>query len=197
MKAETIGFIVGAYLIGAIPFGLLYSLYVEGEDLRKEGSGNIGATNVLRNFGWIPGVTTLLLDASKGAVPSYLALQFFDSEPLIWILVGAASIVGHMFPVYLGFDGGKGVATSAGVFGVLLPIPLLIGLTGFGLMVATTRYMSVGSLTGALLLPVSGCYFHGYSHPVVLGAWVLAAGVYWRHRENIRRLWRGEESTFL
>lgn len=197
MIPEALAFVTGAYLIGAIPFGLLYSLYVEREDLRTEGSGNIGATNVLRNFGWAPGIFTLLLDAAKGALPSYLALRFFPDDPLIWILVGAAAIVGHIFPVYLGFDGGKGVATSAGVFGVLLPIPLIVGLTGFGVMVGLTRYMSVGSLTGALLLPASGCYLYGYEHPVVVGAWVLAAVVYWRHRENIRRLVRGEESTFL
>ncbi|MFB6344156.1 MAG: glycerol-3-phosphate 1-O-acyltransferase PlsY [bacterium] len=197
IRPEYLVVVPGAYLIGAIPFGLLYSLYVEREDLREEGSGNIGATNVLRNFGWPAGVITLLLDAAKGAVPSYAALTMFPGDPRIWIFVGGSAILGHVFPVYLGFDGGKGVATSAGVFAVLLPLPLAVGLTGFFLAVGITRYMSVGSLIGALLLPGYGTYLYGFTHPTVLGAWVLAFVVYWRHRGNIRRLLNGEEETFL
>lgn len=197
MMLNVTGTVLGAYLLGSIPFGLLYSLYIAGEDLRTEGSGNIGATNVLRNFGWPAGTLTLLLDAGKGAGPSYLAVRFFPDRPAAWILVGGAAILGHVFPLYLGFDGGKGVATSAGVFGVLLPLPLVVGLAAFGIVVGLTRYMSAGSLTGALLLPLSGWYLYGYDHPVVIGAWVLAGMIYWRHRENIRRLWHGEEKTFL
>lgn len=186
-----------SYLAGSVPFGLLYSRYVQGEDVRAKGSGNIGATNVIRNFGWTPGILVLSLDALKGALPVYLAVQLVPGGPLSWILVGAAAIVGHVFSVFLYFCGGKGVATSAGVFAVLMPRALLIALLVFAVVVGMARYMSAGSLTAALVLPASGGYFYGYGHPVVIGAFVLAAVVYWQHRENIIRLIRGEEEPFF
>jgi glycerol-3-phosphate acyltransferase PlsY len=186
-----------SYLSGSVPFGLLYSRFLEREDVRKKGSGNIGATNIIRNFGWSPGLLVLLLDALKGAFPVYLTVQLFPEDPLIWILVGGVAIGGHVFSVFLYFDGGKGVATSAGVFAVLMPQALLVTLAIFGLVVGTTRYMSAGSLTAALVLPLTGGYLHGFDHPVVIGAGILAAVVYWQHRENIKRLARGEEETFF
>lgn len=186
-----------SYLAGSVPFGLLYSRFIEREDVREKGSGNIGATNVIRNFGWAPGVLVLLLDALKGALPVYLTVQLLPENPLSWILVGAAAIVGHVFSVFLYFDGGKGVATSAGVFAVLMPRALLVTLLIFAVVVATSRYMSAGSLSAAFVLPALGAYLHGYRHPVVIGASILAVVVYWQHRENIRRLVRGEEETFF
>ncbi len=186
-----------SYLAGSVPFGLLYSRYIEGQDVREKGSGNIGATNVIRNFGWTPGVLVLLLDALKGALPVYLTVQLVPETPLTWILIGASAIVGHVFSVFLYFDGGKGVATSAGVFAVLVPRAMLISLLVFTCVVGISRFMSAGSLTAALVLPVSGGYLHGYDHPGVVGASVLALVVYWQHRKNIRRLIRGEEETFF
>lgn len=189
--------VLGTYLVGSIPFGYLYSRFVEGEDVRAQGSGNIGATNVLRNFGWFPGVTVLFLDAVKGALPVYAATRILPGDHLTWILVGAMAIVGHVFSVFLYFDGGKGVATSAGVFAVLTPEALIIALAVFAPVVGLTRYMSAGSLSGALALPLAAGYFLRPLDPIVLGAWVLTAMVYWQHRENIKRLLRGEEETFF
>lgn len=189
--------LLGAYLIGSIPFGYLYSRFVEGVDVRSQGSGNIGATNVLRNFGWVPGVTVLLLDALKGVLPVYATTTLLSGDHLTGILVGAAAILGHVFSVFLYFGGGKGVATSAGVFAVLAPQALVLSLAVFAPVVGLTRYMSAGSLAGALTLPLAGGYFLGPTDPIVLGAWVLTAMVYWQHRENIKRLIRGEEETFF
>lgn len=182
------------FLSGSIPFGLIYSLYIEKDDLREKGSGNIGATNVLRNFGWPPGLLILMLDALKGGLPVILGMNYFG-ESSIWIAGGILAILGHVYSPFLSFDGGKGVATSAGVFSVLLPVPLMIALGGFGIVVGLTRYMSAGSLTGALLLPLIGGYFKGFGDPVILGAWLLAIVVIWRHRENIQRIIKGEEKT--
>lgn len=190
-------FMLLSYGLGSIPFGLLYGLWIEHTDPREEGSGNIGATNVLRNFGWIAGVFVLILDVAKGAVPVYASIIAFPSSPWFQVSVGGACVVGHIFSVFLGFDGGKGVATSAGVLGVLMPWALLLSLAVFMVVVGVTRYMSAGSLTGALVLPLAGSYFEGATAPMVLGAWLLAALIYWQHRKNIGRLLRGEENRFL
>ena len=189
--------LLGTYLVGSIPFGYLYSRYVEGVDVRSQGSGNIGATNVLRNFGWLPGVSVLLLDALKGALPVSLAMSLLPGDHLTWILVGASAILGHVLSIFLYFEGGKGVATSAGVFAVLTPQALVIALAVFAPVVGVTRYMSAGSLTGALTLPLAAGYFLEPTDPIVLGAWVLTIMVYWQHRANIKRLVRGEEETFF
>lgn len=190
--------VLGAYLVGAIPFALIYSVWVEKEDVRSRGSSNVGATNVIRNYGWLPGIVVLLLDMMKGGLPVAGVLYLHDPAS-IWlaITVGMAAIVGHIFPVYLQFSGGKGVATSTGVFAVLSPLPLLIALVFFLAMVVTTRYMSVGSLTGAALLPVFCGFFYGLNDPVTGVATLLALVVFWTHRENIMRLVRGEENTFF
>lgn len=189
--------LLGTYLVGSIPFGYLYSRFVEGVDVRSQGSGNIGATNVLRNFGWLPGVSVLFLDALKGALPVYLAITLLPGDHLTWIMVGAAAILGHVLSIFLYFEGGKGVATSAGVFAVLTPEALVIALAVFAPVVGLTRYMSAGSLTGALTLPLVAGYFLEPTDPIVLGGWVLTVMVYWQHRENIKRLIRGEEEPFF
>ncbi len=184
-----------AYLLGAVPFGLLYSLTLEDEDIRERGSGNVGATNVLRAFGWAPGVITLLLDVLKGLLPAAMALRWASAE--VAVLAGVAAIVGHVYPVYLRFDGGKGVATSAGVFGLLAPRALLGALVLFLVGVGLTRYMSVGSLLGAVCFPLIVAYFQGPAHPVTLGAGAVVVLIVWRHHANLRRLVRGEEHPFF
>lgn len=184
-----------AYLLGAVPFGLLYSLALEDEDIRERGSGNVGATNVLRAFGWAPGVITLLLDVLKGLLPVALALRW--ASPEVAVLAGVAAIVGHVYPIYLRFDGGKGVATSAGVFGLLAPRALLGALVLFLLGVGITRYMSVGSLLGAICFPLIVAYLQGPTDPVTLGAGAMVVLIVWRHRANLRRLVRGEEHPFF
>jgi glycerol-3-phosphate acyltransferase PlsY len=187
----------GAYLAGSIPFGLIYSTLFKDRDLREHGSGNIGATNVLRNFGWIPGILVLAFDLGKGALPVLVASVLFPGRPLISVLAGISAIIGHIYPIFLKFDGGKGVATSAGVFSVLIPIPFATAIVVFALGVGLTRYMSVGSLSGAVALPLAGGYWYGFTYPAVMAAGALALMVFWQHRANIKRLFNGEEETFF
>lgn len=195
---EQVLFVLLGYLSGAIPFGYVYSVYVRGENIREHGSGNIGATNILRTFGWLPGVTTLVLDGLKGAIPAGIAFYvLFPQQLALALLVGAAAILGHIYPVYLGFSGGKGVATSAGVFLTLAPVETAMALAVFLLGVGLTRYMSVGSLLGALSLPLISAIWYGYDDPLTIGSALLAAMIVWRHRGNIKRLINGEENTFF
>lgn len=192
-------FIFAGYISGSIPFGLVYSKLFEEDDVREQGSGNIGATNIIRNFGWTPGIITLILDAAKGGVPAYLSYTVFQTAGFdwLWMCVGGAAILGHIYPIFLKFSGGKGVATSTGVFLVLAPKAVGVSFIVFAIGVGLTRFMSVGSLLGALALPASLCYFQGYTDPITIGGGVLALMVYWQHQENIKRLWRGEENKFF
>ncbi len=187
-------FIIGAYLIGGIPFGLLIGRLAGKDDVRKHGSGNIGATNVLRVTGPLPAVMVLLLDGGKGALVVVMALQ--SGLPRWAMLLSAAMvIVGHCFPVYLSFKGGKGVATTLGVL-LAIPgfwLPVLILLAIFILTVAVTRYVSSGSLINALLLPVMFAIFRYDITFIAFGAFTGLLITY-RHRENITRLLQGKES---
>jgi len=185
-----------SYLIGAIPFGLIYSLYIAGEDIREKGSGNIGATNIRRYFGWLPGLATLFLDMSKGALPVAAVLYIFETTPLLAVVTGGAAIIGHVYPVYLKFSGGKGVATSAGVFLILAPFPLLATIVLFLLVVIVSRYVSVGSISAAVALPVACAFYYSPREPVSVAALALGIVVIWRHRSNIKNLWHGEEGKF-
>ncbi len=187
------------YLLGGIPFALIHSRLFASGDLLEQGSQNPGATNVIRNYGWLPGSAVLVLDVVKGALPVGLTIVLEGSLAGSWwpILVGASAILGHVYSPYLGLSGGKGVATSTGVFLVLSPKAVAVAFVGFVAFVGATRYMSAGSLTGALLLPLASGYFHGLNHPVTWAAWVAAAVVWWRHRGNLGRLIRGEENRFF
>ena len=181
-----------AYLIGSVPFGLVFTRFFTKVDLRRQGSRNIGATNVRRTAGTFWGVLTLLCDALKGAVPVAVAchLSAFDAYPA---MVALASFFGHLFPVYLGFKGGgKGVATAFGCFAVLSPMGLTVGLLVFVLLVCMTGRVSAGSLAGSAVLPLSVWKATG-SAALVACAVILAAGIFLRHRENIRRLIAGSE----
>ncbi len=131
-----------AYLLGAIPFGMLITLLVAKRDVRAVGSGNIGATNVARAAGRTAGIVTLLLDAAKGALAAYVGLRWFG--PTGGMLLGGAAFLGHVFPVYLGFRGGKGVATGLGVFTVLVPVSAPVGLVTYGVVPALTRVRAWG-----------------------------------------------------
>jgi len=189
--------VVFGYLLGSIPFALLYSLYIAGEDVREMGSGNIGATNVGRNFGWLAGILVLALDFAKGALPVYAVFYSLGSaELLIATLAGAGAVFGHVFPVYLLFRGGKGVATSAGVFAVLLPWATLAAIMFF-LIALSSRHMAVASLTGATALPIVSIIVYGPDHPGVYAAFLLALVVFVRHRGNIKRLWEGREERLF
>jgi glycerol-3-phosphate acyltransferase PlsY len=187
--------IFGAYLVGAIPFGLLVAKYLAGIDVRAEGSGNIGATNVARTAGKGLGLLTLALDALKGAAPPLCAAWVLQLASPWVVAAGLAAVLGHVFPVYLRFKGGKGVATAAGAFLAIAPISTLVAVLVFGLVFAAFRVVSLGSLAASLALVVSTTFLD--RRPEVIGLSVLVATlVFVRHRANIRRLWRGEESKF-
>ena len=191
--------IVVAYLIGSIPFGYLIVRQKLGDDVRVTGSGGTGATNVSRRAGKTAGVLTLVLDALKGAAAILIAQKLGGSD---WITAGAAIavIVGHIFPVWLGFRGGKGVATGAGVFLVLAPIALLCAGFVFVAIVFFTRYVSLGSMMAAALIPVF-VWLHSVFvvpmadlRPLLLATVVGALLIIFAHRGNIERLARGTES---
>jgi glycerol-3-phosphate acyltransferase PlsY len=191
--------IVVAYLIGSIPFGYLIVRQKLGDDVRVTGSGGTGATNVSRRAGKGAGVLTLVLDALKGAAAVLIAQKLGGSD---WITAGAAIavIVGHIFPVWLGFRGGKGVATGAGVFLVLAPIALMCAGLVFVAIVFFTRYVSLGSMMAAALIPVF-VWLHSVFvvpmadlRPLLLATVVGAVLIIFAHRGNIERLARGTES---
>ncbi len=191
--------VAGAYLLGAVPFGLILSRAVAGVDVREVGSGNIGATNVSRAAGKGIGVLTLVLDAAKGAIPVFLTVGVLLPEGAadidFWAAAaGVAAFAGHVFPVWLRFRGGKGVATALGVFLVLSPWGALAAVVAFAAVVAATRYVSLGSLAGAAVCAAWTFAAHGARSPISWAGVVLAATIAVRHRSNLRRLARGEEN---
>ncbi len=183
-------FVVFAYLLGSIPFGYLIGKYMYGVDVREHGSGNTGATNVYRVLGGKAGLLTLVLDISKGFLPVLLTRLIF-SDPWIWALVGAASVVGHIFSVYLKFRGGKGVATSFGVVIGLSPLCALVGFLVWLLVASTTNYVSLSSMTGFFFGAL--CTYFFAPLPVALTATLLFLLSLFAHRSNIKRLINGTE----
>lgn len=197
--------VVLAYLLGSIPFGYLLVLLGGGGDVRETGSGGTGATNVTRRAGKGAGLLTLLLDALKGmAAVLFARLLLGEGAGAEWWVcaAGAAAVLGHVFPVWLGFRGGKGVATGLGVFLVLAPLATLCALAAFAVVVWLWRYVSLGSVTAAAVLPLAvwGLSALGFSDraaaPPLVTAAVGAALIVFMHRANIGRLRRGEESKF-
>ena len=200
--------IVAAYLVGAVPFGYLIG-QAHGIDIRTRGSGNIGATNVGRVLGRRWGLICLALDLLKGFGPTFAAGVLLVTPPLdarqalLWLLVGLAPVVGHVFPVYLGFRGGKGVATTIGMALGIWPwfgIPMLAALGGYGIVRFATQVVSAGSLTLAVVFPLAVmayCRYQGLqpvaSWPFEAAAWLLCVLIVVRHRSNIARLLRGQE----
>jgi len=184
-----------AYLLGAIPFGFLLVKWKTGRDVRSLGSGNIGATNVLRTLGRLPGIITLLLDIGKGGLAVWLAASLTGGSPLWTGAAALAVMAGHAFPVFLKFRGGKAVASFVGAWLYLGPLPLAAALVVFVVVVARTRYISLGSMAAAASFPLALWLI---SHPPwsLLMAAILAAGfIVWRHKENIARLRAGKESV--
>jgi glycerol-3-phosphate acyltransferase PlsY len=179
-----------AYFVGSIPFAFLVARR-RGVDLRDRGSRNVGASNVLRTSGVGSAVTAMCLDGVKGALAVLIALRL-SSEQMVPVAAGLASVVGHVYPVWLGFRGGKGVATAAGVFAVLAPLAVTVAGAVFVVTVWMTRYISIGSLTGAAALIVTAISC-GASLDVSVGAAAVAGLILFRHRENLRRLRSGTE----
>lgn len=197
--------LIAAYLLGSIPFGYLIVRAKEDADVRATGSGGTGATNVTRRAGKFAGIATLLLDAAKGALAVYLARKFLTPEYGVnwWVAAAAVmAVVGHVFPVWLGFRGGKGVATGVGVFLGLAPLAVIGSALIFILIVGTTRYVSLGSIAATAGMPVCVWLLATFISPVeglreiLTAAIVGGALIIFMHRANIGRLLRGTESKF-
>lgn len=188
--------LVAAYLIGGIPFGYLLVKLKSGEDVRSMGSGNIGATNVLRTTGRAAAIVTLLLDIGKGALAVWVADRFTQGSP-VWMSAAALAVMaGHAFPVFLNFRGGKAVASFTGAFLYLTPLPLLATLILFVITAAASRYISMGSLVGAACFPL-GVYLIDHPPLPILAASIIAgAFIVLRHKANLGRIRAGNENVF-
>ncbi len=191
-SGHIIIFTAVAYLLGSIPTGIIMSRIFGGTDPRKVGSGNIGATNVGRSAGRLAGILTLVGDALKGGVPAYLAARY-GLGPLAVSLVGGAAFAGHLFPVFLGFKGGKGVATALGVMLAIAPFAALLSACVFVALVAIKRYVSLGSIVAAAFLPVFLSLVPDGREYVPLAVFISALVVL-KHKENIKRLIDGTEN---
>jgi len=194
-----------AYLLGSIPFGYLIVKMKEGADVREVGSGATGATNVSRKAGKAAGVATLVLDAAKGCAAVLLARWLTGSGgETTWVVAaaGVAAIVGHIFPVWLGFRAGKGVATGVGVFLAITPWATLSAFVIFAIIVVRTRYVSLGSVVATGLMPLLALLWDGFIFPrpdlvpVVMATCACAALIIAKHASNIRRLIAGTENKF-
>jgi glycerol-3-phosphate acyltransferase PlsY len=188
--------VAASYLLGSIPFGLLLGRFVAGVDVRQEGSGTIGATNVARTAGRRLGVLTLVLDAAKGAIPVGIAAWALGVPPdASWpAAAGLAAFFGHVFPVWLRFRGGKGVATALGAFLALTPWLTLGAALVFGVTFAASKVVSVSSLVATAVLAGGATVLHGKDAPVTEVALVVLLVIIVRHQSNIRRMARGQES---
>lgn len=180
-----------AYLVGGVPFAFLLARQIKGTDVRYSGSGNIGAANVLRTTGIRAAVPVLVLDFSKGFGIVFLA-QRLGIDPATQGIIGVAVVTGHVFPIWLRFRGGKGVATACGAFAALAPTASLAAVSAFAVIVWRTRYVSAGSMVAAVLLPPLA-YATGAPGPIVLSALGVAVLVLARHRTNAQRLSSGRE----
>jgi glycerol-3-phosphate acyltransferase PlsY len=195
--------VLAAYLIGSIPTAVWVGKLFYHLDIRKHGSGNAGATNVIRVLGYKAGIPVMLFDVFKGWIAVKLA-WFFPSallspDTLIWLAIGlaVAAILGHIYPVYAGFRGGKGVGTIAGAGIALYPLALLIVLGVFAITLAITRYVSVSSMLAAVLFPFIVYFITGQHHPALITLAIFVAFfIPWTHRSNILRLIRKEEKKF-
>jgi glycerol-3-phosphate acyltransferase PlsY len=188
--------LVAAYLVGGIPFGYLLVRWKTGEDVREKGSGNIGATNVLRTTGRGVAVTTLVLDIAKGVFAVWLADKLSLGSPLWMSLAALAVMAGHAFPVFLKFQGGKAVASFVGAFLYLTPIPMIAALLVFVIVVAATRQISMGSIVAAGSLPLAAWLIEHPPSSVILATLVAAGFLIYRHRANIGRIRLGTENVF-
>lgn len=186
--------VIIAYLIGSIPFGYLIVRAKSGGDVRETGSGGTGATNVSRRAGKAAGVFTLILDALKGAIAVVAAKSILGADNTGWLIAAAATavVVGHIFPIWLAFHGGKGVATAAGVFLVLAPVAVLFAGLVFVAVVWWRKIISLGSIAGAVAIPVY-FWFVAKSTPMLAASVVAAWLIVFAHRGNIARIWHGTE----
>jgi glycerol-3-phosphate acyltransferase PlsY len=192
---DTILLSVAAYLFGAVPFGLLVAKS-RGVDIRTQGSGNIGATNVFRVIGKGWGIFTFVLDALKGFIPSFFFPRLAGLDTEWGVLFGIAAILGHSFPVYLKFKGGKGVATSAGMLLGVAPVAVGVGFVSWALCMVVSRIVSLSSIVAAIAVAIAVWVLDPKALVVNIALTILAMLVIWLHRANIRRLLNGTENRF-
>jgi len=191
--------ILGSYILGSIPTSYIFGITLKGVDLRKHGSGNVGATNALRVLGTGIGIVTLILDIAKGFLAVFIGrLIVPEISDLMLILIGMAAISGHIFTIFLKFKGGKGVATSAGVFIALTPLATLITFVVFIMVVWISKYVSLGSLVGALtlfiielILNINNSFEH---YQILIFVGVICLFIFVRHKANIGRIINGNEN---
>jgi acyl phosphate:glycerol-3-phosphate acyltransferase len=188
------------YLLGSVPSGIVLTRLFSRVDPRKMGSKNIGATNIYRTAGKTLGVLTLIGDVLKGAIPIWMAMMWSQHDlwgiPELWIaIVGLSPIVGHIFPIFLGFKGGKGVATALGTYLVISPTSVLIEALVFVLIVWKWRIIALGSITCAITIPILIATFRGERIYILLSV-IIAALILYRHQSNIARLFHGTENKW-
>ena len=199
--------VIAAYLIGSISFAVIFAKSFLKKDVRELGSGNAGTTNVMRNAGFLPGALTFIFDALKGFAAAFMGKAIFEyihtqtgSEWSFWIygayLCGAACMLGHILPLFFGFKGGKGVATSVGIYAVCCPIAIIIGLAVFAVSTLVTRYVSLSSVLAATVVVVLSIVFHNDTAgilPQIILSISMGAMVIIKHNDNIKRLINGTE----
>ncbi|HSK75607.1 MAG TPA: glycerol-3-phosphate 1-O-acyltransferase PlsY [Thermoanaerobaculia bacterium] len=194
----SVALVAGAYLLGSISWSVLVVKVLQGLDVRSVGSGNAGATNVMRAAGKKAGAAVLLLDIGKG-IAAVAVPRSLDAPPAVVGGAAVAVVLGHVFPVFFGFRGGKGVATSAGALGTLSPVAMALGLLVFLIVVGWKRYVSLGSIVTAACFPLLAWISHREGWTEHGGGWTLLAGalvallVVIKHQSNLKRLWRGTE----
>ena len=193
---ELAPWLILSYLVGAIPTSYLAGRIFRGIDLRKHGSGNLGATNLYRTLGWKYAVPVGLFDIAKGAIPVVLFAPQVSASERVAVACGIAAVIGHVYSVFVRFRGGKGVATAAGVMLGLAPYAILALLVLWALIVFGTGYVSLGSIVAAALLPLAVWVLHPAARGLLPVIALVAAGIVWLHRANIRRLLAGTENRF-
>ncbi len=197
----AVALVVLSYLLGSVPLGLLLAR-LKGVDIRKVGSGNIGATNVFRCVSKPLGIATFVGDALKGFIPAFIFPMlgtWLGAEPgaALGLLCGCAAVIGHNWPIFAGFKGGKGISTSAGMLLGIAPAAAVCGVVAWALLTALTRYVSLASIGAAVAVPAAGWWLYGGEGKLLPSALTLMGALaVWKHRANIRRLLRGEEHRF-
>ncbi|MEO7136772.1 MAG: glycerol-3-phosphate 1-O-acyltransferase PlsY [Gemmatimonadales bacterium] len=194
---EAVLWLLASYFVGAIPTSYLLSRFLAGIDLRQHGSGNLGATNLYRVLGWKYAIPAAAVDIAKGAIPVLIFAPQVSTSQLFALGCGVAAILGHVFSVFVGFKGGKGVATAAGVMLGLAPLALTAVAVVWAMLVRLTGYVSVASIAASALLPLAVYLLEDTTSPALL--WIaaaIAAGVIILHRRNIQRLVKGTENRF-
>lgn len=192
--------VVIGYFLGSIPFGLFFAKIFARQDIRQVGSGNIGATNVTRVAGTLPGMLTLLFDAAKGALAVWIAARFSNHDAASMMSVAIAALLGHCYPIWLRFKGGKGVATGLGIFTALAPFAGLSALAVFIIVSFAWRYASLGSIAAAASMPLFMYFFWAPGHAppwiITFGTLFATALVIFKHDANLQRLVEGTEPRF-